>query len=366
MKQPDIREVAAALITLLGGGLILVLLLRYAVGILLPFLIGLAIARIVTPPADRLSGFTRIPPRVWRLILMLILFLIPAAVLRVLAGCAVREVKQLIADLTADHNPTEPEWWLSRLPDGVRTLLSSLPFAGGDEGGVFSRMASGAAASLLSQLPALIAGFARAVPGLLVGLIVTVISGTYFAWDPRPPLRAVAVLLPRRVLLRLHPIRSGFFRTALRYLRANLMLSGVTFLVLAVWLAVIGVRYACLAACLIALVDFLPVLGAGTVLVPWGVLCCLGGDPQRGVSLLILSGAVFLIRRFAEPQILAGNLGVHPLCALFFLWAGMKFGGLGGVLLSPLAACLTSALWRAVKRIRTCGGAESPVPGGGR
>ena len=92
------------------------------------------------------------------------------------------------------------------------------------------------------------------------------------------------------------------------------------------------------------MLDMLPVIGVGTVLVPWSVFSFVTGDGRMGVGLLALFVANTLIRQFAEPKILGKSLGIHPLVTLAVLYLGYSFLGVVGIFLLPIASVLISSL----------------------
>ena len=75
----------------------------------------------------------------------------------------------------------------------------------------------------------------------------------------------------------------------------------------------IGIKYSLILALVVAFIDLLPVLGVGTVLIPWGLIALISGDVRTGVGLLILFGIMSVIRQFSEPHIIGTALGIHPL-----------------------------------------------------
>ena len=88
----------------------------------------------------------------------------------------------------------------------------------------------------------------------------------------------------------------------------------------------------------ICLVDALPVLGTGTILLPWAAVCLLQGDKARALGLAGTYAVITLVRSALEPRLVGKQLGLDPLVTLFFLYAGYKLWGIAGMLLSPLAA----------------------------
>ena len=129
----------------------------------------------------------------------------------------------------------------------------------------------------------------------------------------------------------------GLIRTALwGWLKAQLSLSGMSFLILLAGFFLLGIPYAPLWALLIALVDAVPLLGTGTVLIPWALLTFLQGNGLQAMGLLIIYAVTFLTRTAMEPRLVGRQLGLDPLLTLASLYAGFHFWGVGGMLAAPI------------------------------
>lgn len=100
---------------------------------------------------------------------------------------------------------------------------------------------------------------------------------------------------------------------------------------------------------LIALVDALPVLGTGTVLVPWALVSLLGGNWKLALGLAVLYGVIWLVRSLLEPRLIGSRVGLPPLAALLSLYVGFQAFGVAGMILAPLLAVLVRQLWSALR-----------------
>lgn len=137
---------------------------------------------------------------------------------------------------------------------------------------------------------------------------------------------------------RVRPLLGRLKGTLGHWLLAQIKLMGLTFLILGAGFFLLRIPQAPLWAGLVALVDAFPILGTGTVLVPWSLVCLLQGDPLRGVGLLGIFALTALSRSVLEPRLVGKELGLSPLATLFFMYAGFRFWGVSGMLLAPLAA----------------------------
>jgi sporulation integral membrane protein YtvI len=122
------------------------------------------------------------------------------------------------------------------------------------------------------------------------------------------------------------------------WLRAQFKLMGITWLILTGGFILLRVPYAPLWAALTALVDALPVLGTGAVLLPWSLVCFLQNNTVQAIGLLSTYGAVSLTRSILEPKLVGKQLGLDPLVTLVAMYAGYRFWGIVGMILSPLLA----------------------------
>ena len=93
-----------------------------------------------------------------------------------------------------------------------------------------------------------------------------------------------------------------------------------------------------------AIVDAVPILGTGAVLIPMSVFNFIMGQSSLGWGILILYGIAILTRQLCEPKIIGQKLGIHPLLTLFSLFAGLKLFGIIGLILGPVAAILVKNL----------------------
>lgn len=305
-----------------------------------PFLLGLGLALMAEPLVKLLNTRLSLPRSVAAGIGVSATFIGITVLLLMILAFLVRELGLLagvLPDLTrtAQSGILLLENWLldmaQRTPESIRPLLEQnvqTLFSGGTA--LLDRAFSwvlGLAGMILSHVPDSALNFATAV-----------ISGFMFS-ARLPKIRIwIKKVLPRE---RLQPA----IRTAKRireavmgWLFAQLRLVGVTLVILMMGLLILRIRYGMLWSLAIALVDMIPVLGTGTVLVPWSTICYLQGDKARAVGLLAVYIVISVTRSVLEPKLIGRQLGLDPLVTLFALYAGYKLWGFGGIIVAPLLA----------------------------
>ena len=119
----------------------------------------------------------------------------------------------------------------------------------------------------------------------------------------------------------------------------------ITYLTIFAGLTLLGVEHAALIALFVALLDLLPVIGVGTVIIPWSIIEIATDNKFVGIGLLVLFVVHTVIRQLAEPKIVGKSLDLHPIVTLILLYVGYALFGIAGLILLPvLAVSLTVAL----------------------
>ena len=131
------------------------------------------------------------------------------------------------------------------------------------------------------------------------------------------------------------------------WLKAQAKLCGVTFLVTAGGLLLLKVEHGVFWALTIALVDAVPILGAGTALIPWSLVAFLQGDRMLAFGLLGTYAAVAVVRSVLEPRLVGQQLGLDPLVTLAALYAGYRLWGFVGMILAPMLAVMVTQIVKA-------------------
>lgn len=128
------------------------------------------------------------------------------------------------------------------------------------------------------------------------------------------------------------------------FLKAQIILSTITFIISFIGLTILKVDYAALISLIVVLVDILPVLGVGSAFTPWIIVAALQGNLFLALGLAILLMVLIIVRRVIEPKILGERIGLGALATLVSIWIGFKVMGILGVFLLPLAFIFYKAL----------------------
>ncbi len=304
----------------------------------LPFLIAWAVAFVVRRPARLVGTRLRIPERRVRMLMSLLLCSSLLVLVFVFIWRLLVQGWKIISTLGEEgrlesfvSRLMNPESMLSRfLPEGISEAIA--------------KALSGASDRLISAFADFAAGFVAGVPTVFLFIIVTLIAGVYFALDLERINSFVEKKLPPSAFGALVRFKDGFLSVGFGYLRAYFLLMLITFFLVFVGLLLLGAEYALLAAALIAVLDVLPIIGIGTVLIPWGIFQIVYGSRAFGIGLLILFAAVEFIRQLVEPKIVGKRLGLHPIASLALLYGAYSLFGILGILFVPCFVVIIKSL----------------------
>ena len=333
------RLLLPKILTAAGVTLALWLGVHFLLPLLMPFLLGTGLALLAEPVVRLLNRRFRLPRGAAVGIGVSMAFCFLVLLLLLLAALAFRELRVLagvlpdLGEMAKTGVGSLSEWlqgMASHAPESLRDPLSRSIgefFSGGTA--LLDRIVGyilGLAGSILSHLPEGALGTG------------TAIISSFMISAKLPAIRQrLALLLPRE---KIGPVLATLrrARTALGgWLKAQLKLAAVTWGILSLGFLILRIPYSLLWALLVATLDAFPVLGTGTILLPWSLICLLQRETARSIGLLGIYAAASLTRSVLEPRLVGRQLGLDPLVTLFAFYAGYKLAGLAGMLLAPIA-----------------------------
>ena len=334
------EEIGAAgrrLIRLLPGLMMVLGAVWLMTGLFAPLTLGLLLAALLAPAADHLAERTGCPRQLAAVLVMAAFYLGLGALA---AAAAVWTAGQGAAALRS-----LPLLWETTLRPGLESAAAQLAGLAGRYAPLLAPAVEAGAAALEHALPGLVSGIsARAagaaarlitrLPALLLGSVFTVILSFCIAAD-YPALRRLANRLPPGAAGLLRESRDFGGRVLGRMLRVTGILSLLMLAEMTLGLWLLGIPRPWNAACAITLLDLLPLIGSGMILLPWGLWELLRGRAALGIGLWLLFGAAELIRTILEPRLMGARTGLPPLALTAALFVGLRLGGAMGAVLTP-------------------------------
>lgn len=320
------------------------LALKYLLIWILPFIIAFIISSVIQKPIIWLSKKTKLKRRLCAVIVSV------ATILLVIGSAA--SISYLIITELIDFLKTVPGMISNVLPQLESTLnsysnsfLSFLPNSAEqwffDLTEQFSAQLSSIIGNAATSLTGWLANIASNLPSVFVSFLVTVIATVFLSMDYRLVVDFIMRQFPQKFRSIISTAKEIFFTTVLKFAKAYIILMLITFVELLILLGITNlitgsVPYLTVVCMLIAVVDILPILGTGTVLIPWSIISLILGDWKTAICIALTYIIITVIRNFLEPKIIGESIGLHPIVTLFCMYFGLKVLGFVGLIGIPL------------------------------
>ena len=312
---------------------------------LAPFIIAFIISSLIEPLISLLVKKAKLPRKISAALALILVFSLFGLVLTIIVSNLVVEI--------ANASHMLPKYF-SDLYDNVNSLMNKanelylkLP----QEVTInMEGLASNLTTSLMNILNSFLKGIlntAISIPEAIVFTLVTILSTFFFASDRDKIFKFCKAQIPSVWSNRIYSIKTDIFSAFFGYIKAQLIMMTITFTELSVGFWMIGINDSILLAFAISIIDALPILGTGGILIPWSVYELVIGNVKLGLSLLIIYGIVLIVRQMLEPKVLSQQIGIHPLVTLIAMYTGLKLLGFVGLILGPVTVLLLKNIFKA-------------------
>lgn len=305
----------------------------------LPFLIGFIVSKIIKKPVNFLNKKLKFP-RPLAVILSLIVFVgIIVGLCYLLISNLYLEFVSLstrVADFELLYDAIEkkflelgafisfhlPSQLLISLQTSALNVLDSILNS-------VTSFASSAVTAIINLVVAL--------PNVLVYIIITFLASFFISCDNKMIYDSLAMHIPNNWLRRVESLVNDLFKALGGYIRAQCIMICITFTELFIAFNLFNVDYALILAIIVSIVDALPILGTGTVLIPWAIYNLATGNYSFAVCLIGLYLFVLAVRQLIEPKVVGTQIGIYPLLTLAAMYAGVQItGNVLGLIIGPI------------------------------
>ena len=235
-------------------------------------------------------------------------------------------------------NPLLDTWenYSATLPEGVMTSIE-----------LSINNAVNSVDGLVKQLLESLIMFVSGIPGFLIEVLIYLIALYLISLDLPKIWASIESMLTDKTKEKIKYVLHDLYKAGFGFMKAQLILSLLTFVLAYIGLSVLRVDFSLIMAIIIVIVDILPILGTGSVLVPWAIYAFSQGQTNLGIGFVVLFLVITVVRRAVEPKIMSSNMGISPLAALISMFIGLKMVGIWGLFLGPAVVILFETLRRA-------------------
>ncbi|MFZ5944593.1 MAG: sporulation integral membrane protein YtvI [Bacillota bacterium] len=197
---------------------------------------------------------------------------------------------------------------------------------------------------LISNVAGYSLDIAAAIPNILIETLIFFIAFYIISYTLPDIKEGFLNFFDRSTHHRVKLLMESLYRAVIGFIRAQVIISILIFIVTAVGLYMLDVKYALATALAITIVDFLPIFGTGSIIIPMSIYALFTGSSMTAIGLLALYGFLIVLRRIAEPKILGDAIGISPLSALVSMYVAFKLVGFIGLFMGPTVIIIYQAL----------------------
>ena len=305
----------------------------------MPFLIAFIISLMIEPLIKYIMKKTKLTRRTSSIIIFIIVSIILLGILAWIIITLFSESSSLLQGLNDyfDKASVQVQELIQRLNFDKIKLSDEVLNIVQESSGDFLQTVSNWIRNALNGLINIV----TKIPEIAICVGITILALYFICVDKIYILDQIEYHLPKVWVKRLSNHLKDLIQSLGGYLKAEATLILVSFIISLIGLYILSflnfnIQYPLLMALFIGFVDALPILGSGTVMVPWAIISGLNGDLSLGIAILALFIIMSIVRQFLEPKLVSKNIGVHPIFTLIAMYTGFKITGVIGLLLGPI------------------------------
>ncbi len=313
---------------------VLILLgIKFALPVLLPFILATIVAVLIRKPVNRISEMTKLKRdivsfaavTIVTLLLILLLSLLIYSIYAYLSS-VLTELPQLLPKLTLVTQQISDIFnrWTNNMPESITDALMELP----------SRFIS----TLTTWLTGALANIAKKLPSIVISVGVTIFASFLITRDYYKLGNFLSSIIPKSAMDKIIRYREIAGDKSFGMIKGYTALTVITYTILLVGFLLLGISYAPAIAAIVAFIDFLPVLGTGVILIPWSVICIFNGDFFSAIGLMIIYVVATVARNVLSPKVLGNQIKLDSLTVLISMYVGYEFFGIVGLIFAPFVA----------------------------
>ncbi len=329
--------------------LIVFVCFRFVARWIMPFIVGFVIASMVQPMAKALNKVVRLNRKLAGILSLIIAYALIVFAVWLLGAKIGGSLKDLFTKLPDYYDSSILPFFnnMINMIEGLQAQISPETLAE-----IYEMLENSIdtlrsyvirfSSSMLSG----IAGTTARLPFYFISFIFTILASVFISMDYKSIVGFIMRQFSPKTREFLKDAKIHVGKTALGYLRAYLIIWIMTFTELTIGLSILKIENAVGIAALIAIADILPVLGTGTVVIPWAIFSLFTQNYYLAIGLVVLYVVVLAVRNFAEPKILGDQLGLNPLVTLISIYLGYLLMGVLGMIVLPVTINIIVGLHR--------------------
>lgn len=320
---------------------IIFFIFKYALPVLFPFLVAFSISIILRHPVDFISKHLKINRKFVGVLLLLLLYGSISFVFIFFGTKLFRYIGELFQKLPEIYT-TNIEPALNIIIYKIQDIIPELNVVLDLEN--ISKYIMNIINSISLSAVNLIASIATKIPSFLVKFIFAIIASFLCTLDYYKVTGFIMRQFPERVQEIIINVKQNIFGTIVKFLKAYSILMFVTFIQLSIGLTIFNIPNAITLAVIFSMLDVLPAIGVGGLLIPWSIIEFIKGNYDLAIGLLVIYGIISIVRSILEPKVIGKQIGLNPLITLTSMFLGAEILGFFGIFIFPIIATIIKYL----------------------
>lgn len=305
----------------------------------MPFIIGMVVALVFRRLIDFITNKTHFKRTFVSIIVLIIFYALVIFLISMIGFKVFTFFKDLILGLPTLYNESIHPAFQKATDDLINRFPAVTPYVND-----FLQNINDSIASFLSNTSTTIlgtvTGLAGQLPVLLIRLIFTIVASFFFTIDYYRISSFVIKQFNGSRKEMFYKLKDNGIGTLGKFAKAYSAIISITFLELSFGFLILGIPNAFLFGVLIAIIDIMPIIGTGAVILPWSIIAFVMGNPKIGVGMLVIYIVITCVRQILEPKIVGQQIGLHPIITLILMFIGAQLMGILGLLLLPIIATI--------------------------
>jgi len=314
----------------------------------IPFLIAYIISIIIDPIIKWVNKKTNLSRKVSSVIVLSTIFLIIASIITWGIVSLISETTNLISGLNT---------YLEKSIKTITELVNKIDLDKLNSSAEINKIVSDTATNFISKITDFIKDilnkiliYITSIPTILIYTAITILATYFISSDKFYILDRMEHHVPKKILGKIITNARKITSSLANFLKAQIIIIGISFVIVLTGLNIfyilgMDIQYPILIALLIGFVDALPILGSGTIMIPWSIISFINKNYGLGFSLIGLYMLVVVVRQLLEPKIVSVKIGIHPIFTLIAMYTGFKLIGIIGLLIGPIVLIILKSIF---------------------
>jgi len=299
-----------------------------------PFIVAIITAIVLDKLVEYIVKKTKISRKLVGSILVFVIYVLAILIVYILVSKLLKEAISIAAELPLTFDFLQEKYEL--IYKKYISAINNIPHSIGEKIYEIGLDLFSNTSIYISKIFNGAFNFILFIPNIFVYVVITFLATLFLVTDRRKLSRYIHDIFPKRFMRKISNIFNGIITSLSKFLKAQFVMICITFGELLIAFFILKQEYPFTLALSISIIDALPIVGVGGVLIPWGIYESITGNMYLAIGLLITYVVIVIARQIIEPRIVSNNLGVHPFLTLISMYIAFKIFGIVGLIIGPI------------------------------